>query len=136
MGKIFFLPSKYSLFFKKWTADEKKYGWEQCSARFGINPNRSLGRLLFHFSLFQVCLCHISISLCSMTLLGLGRASKLPLLSLCVTFGILSTSLSRRSPLRLNFVDVAVARQRKLAFSALALRNVRQLCGQSARNKY
>jgi hypothetical protein len=24
LGKIFFLPSKYSLFFKKWTADEKK----------------------------------------------------------------------------------------------------------------
>ena len=37
----------------------------------------------------------------------------------CVTFGILSTSLSRRSPLRLNFVDVAMARQSKRAFSAL-----------------
>ena len=55
-----------------------------------IIPNRSLGRLLYPFSLFKVSLCHISIS-----------------------FGILSTSLSRRSPLRL-----------------------RQRCGQSARNKY
>ena len=69
----------------------------------GLNPNRSLDRLLYPFSLFKVCLCHISISLCSMTLLGLGRASKLSLLSLCVTFGILSTSLSRRSPLRLRW---------------------------------
>ena len=88
------------------------------SARSGkhlteINPNRSLGRLLYPFSLFKVSLCHISISLCSMTLLGLGIASKLSLLSPWVTFGILSTSLSRRSPLRL-----------------------RQRCGQSARNKY
>ena len=55
-----------------------------------FNPNRSLGRLFNYSRLFQVCLCHISIS-----------------------FGILSTSLSRRSPLRL-----------------------RQRCGQSARNKY
>ena len=65
------------------------------------------------FLLFHVCLCHISIS-----------------------FGILSTFLSRRSPLRLNFVDVAMARQSKRAFSALALRNVHQRCSQSARNKY
>ena len=101
-----------------------------------INPNRSLGRHLYPFSLFQVSLCHISISLCSMTLLGLGIASKLPLLSPWVTFGILSTSLSRRSSLRLNFVDVAVARHSKQASSALALRNVRQRCGQSARNKH
>ena len=59
-----------------------------------------------------------------MTLLGLGRASKLPLLSLCVMFGILAISLSCRSPLRLNFVDVAMARHSKRVFSALALRNV------------
>ena len=39
---------------------------------YTINPNRSLDRLLYSFSLFQVSLCHISIS-----------------------FGILSTSLSR-----------------------------------------
>ena len=94
----------------------------------------TLGRFLYPFSLSQFCLCHISISLCSMTLLGLGRASELSLLSPWVTFGILSTSLSRRSPLRLNFVDIAVARHSKQASSALALRNVRQRCGQSARN--
>ena len=109
-----------------------------------FNPNRSLGRLSYPFSLFKVCLCHISISLCSMTLLGLGRASELSLHSkitllpfgrdvICVTFGILSTSLSRRSIVlrfaietihwmlssHLNFVDVAMARQSKRAFSAL-----------------
>ena len=56
----------------------------------GIIPNRSLDRRVYSFSLIHVSLCHISIS-----------------------FGILSTSLSRRSPLRL-----------------------RQRCGQSARNKY
>ena len=78
-----------------------------------LNPNRSLDQLFNQSCLFQVCLCHISIS-----------------------FGILSSSLSRRSPLRLNFVDVAVARHSKQVSSALALRNVRQRCGQSARNKY
>ena len=46
-----------------------------------LNPNRSLDRLFNQSLFFLVCLCHISISLCSMTLLGLGRASKLPLLS-------------------------------------------------------
>ncbi|MBQ2539212.1 MAG: hypothetical protein II555_03725 [Bacteroidales bacterium] len=65
-------------------------------------------------------------------------------------FGILFTSLSRRSFVlrfaietihwmlssHLNFVDVALARQSKRAFSALALRIGRQRCGQSARNKY
>ena len=51
-----------------------------------VNPNRSLDRLFNQSRLFQVCLCHISISLCSMTLLGLGIASKLPLLSLYATF--------------------------------------------------
>ena len=58
--------------------------------QFVFNPNRSLGRHIYPFSLFQVSLCHISISLCSMTLLGLGIASKLSLLSPWVTFGILS----------------------------------------------
>ena len=51
-----------------------------------LNPNRSLGQLFNQSRLFQVCLCHISISLCSMTLLGLGRASELSLLSLYTTF--------------------------------------------------
>ena len=46
-----------------------------------FNPNRSLGRFLYPFSLSQFCLCHISISLCSMMLLGFGIVSKFSLCS-------------------------------------------------------
>lgn len=80
---------------------------------YSFNPNRSLDRCVYSFPLIQVSLCHISITLCSMTLLGLGIASKLALLSPWVTFGILSPSLSR-----------------------LSLLCLRQRCGQSARNKH
>ena len=41
-----------------------------------------------------------------------------------------------RSPLRLNFVDVARARHSKQAIYDLSLNHFRQRCGQSTRNKY
>ena len=114
--------------------------------RICLNPNRSLGRL-FNQSLFlglfmpyQHFFMFHDVTWARQSKQAFSALEKniAPILSrrFCVTFGILSTSLSRRSPLRLNFVDVAVARQRKLVCSVLALRNVLQRCGQSARNKY